>query len=113
MKFEEQFPNLKDKSYWMYDSWTLEKEKITELGDGEDSLFYGKDIKKHCLDKQRVKEAIEEHSANYCVFCGYTKETHEKMDKCPMQSRNPSGKFKRAWRHEHSPEDLLKELGLK
>ena len=46
MNFEEQFPSLKDK-------WN------TTQDTGEYLIFYDYDIEKYCLDKQKVREAIE------------------------------------------------------
>ncbi len=50
MEFEEKFPSLQEE----FDSWTGQ----------EDSGFYPDIIQKHCLDKQKVKKAIDnfEHS---------------------------------------------------
>jgi len=47
MKFEEQFPELKEKT-------VIPPGFSTETG-----YLFVEDIKQHCLSKQRVKEAIE------------------------------------------------------
>jgi len=60
MTFEEEFPSLKDKKIYS------EKTRIVDLGLDECGhieqrntyLFHEDDILKHCLDRQRVREAV-------------------------------------------------------
>lgn len=51
MTFEEEFPSLKSKVEHPTDQFGIEIDYINNYQDS--------DIQKHCLDKQRVKKAIE------------------------------------------------------
>jgi len=56
MKFEEEFPSLKNK---MLDVGFPVKMDTVDTFCDDGLLCYRSDIKKHCVDKQKVKEAIE------------------------------------------------------
>ena len=49
MKFEKEFPSLKGEGLCNVDINCLKK---------EDNVFLAKDIQKHCLDKEKVRNAI-------------------------------------------------------
>jgi len=68
MKFEEEFPSLKGKDIAMGTNFypDINKMKFTDV-------FHKKHIKKHCLDKARVKEAIG-NLAKRCMFDSSYKE---------------------------------------
>ena len=54
-KFNEKFPSLKDKRFYVYDypdGYSLEEDDTGEL-------FKIEDVEKHCLDKQKVREVID------------------------------------------------------
>lgn len=67
MKFEEQFPSLKGK----VEIYTIGRNNGTSYfaQSGEWCDVMKKDLQEHCLDKQRVKEAIYAEGMNECV-CG-------------------------------------------
>ena len=57
MKFEEKFPSLKDK----VDEYTYESERTaTTFYEREEGQVNIKDIEFHCIDKQKVRDAIWE-----------------------------------------------------
>jgi hypothetical protein len=59
MTFEEDFPNLKNKHV----QWKTNKYYLTDLDTEHKSArkYAMQTIKKYCIDKQRVKEAIEKY----------------------------------------------------
>jgi len=83
--FEEQFPSLEGNDCWKY--FISEEPKFTlweESGPGNlpqdcslKKVYSEVEIQKHCLDKQRVKEAVTKHKIkclkNKCIVGPYTK----------------------------------------
>ena len=63
--FEEQFPSLKDKQYChahhCSDAHCTSWDKKVPTG----GHLLKEDVKKYCLDKQKVKEAIDKHLQKY------------------------------------------------
>lgn len=64
MTFEQDFPSLKDEGLLSVDTNCLSM---------KDNVFLAKDIQKFCLDKVKVREAIEKH-----LVCGYKDNIHNK-----------------------------------
>lgn len=59
MKFEEEFPSLKPRraiTLWNNGDYTFDK----EIGRDDDTAFLVKDIRKNCIDKEKLKKAIFE-----------------------------------------------------
>lgn len=65
MKFEEDFPSLKDKG--------------GNHGDfhGPENVYWESDIQQHCLDKQKVKDAIDDLS---CAAAPYVCQCCENLE---------------------------------
>lgn len=66
MTFKKEFPSLKKNkaiTLWNSGEYTFDK----DIGRDDDTAFSLQEIRKHCLDKQRVIDAIEKIRANEWV----------------------------------------------
>lgn len=65
MTFEKEFPSLKEKRWGIYEGYdstwmTCETDNLFAPDFGKEDIYYKEeDIKKYCLDKQKVREVID------------------------------------------------------